>query len=168
MSVLSHSGSITFLFPTNPDVHIPHQVLDTTDQKLGNKHDNELLSCTTIPNQQYRCCTKSSYMHDVFSCMGLLDHQSGSKDLLKVLEEIKDVNDEWKFLGLALGLVKATLDSIKSNGYEECKMEMIEKWLNKVDPDCNPSWGSLVAAVRSPLVQHNPIAEAIKSKYLHS
>ena len=87
-------------------------------------------------------------MHDVFSCMGLLDHQSGIKDLLKVLEEI---NDEWKFLGLALGLRKPTLDSIKSNGFEECKMEMIEKWLNKVDPDCNPSWGSLVAA---PLVQH--------------
>ena len=97
--------------------------------------------------------------------MGLLDHQSGSKDLLKVLEEIKD---EWKFLGLALGLMKPTLDSIKSNGYEECKMEMIEKWLNKVDPDCNPSWSSLVAALRSPLVQRNPIAEAIKSKYLHS
>ena len=93
---------------------------------------------------------------------------TGINDLLKVLEEIKDVNDKWKFLGLALGLKKPKLDGIKSNDYDDCKMEMIEKWLNKVDPDCNPSWRSLVAALKSPLVQHNRIAEAIERKYPHS
>ena len=112
-------------------------------------------------------------MHDVFLCMAMRvswiiqwhHNNTGIKDLLKVLEEIKDVNNKWKFLGLALGLKKPTLDSIKSNGYEECKMEMIEKWLNKED-SCDPSWSSLVNALRNCLVEHNLIADEIEKKYL--
>ena len=83
-----------------------------------------------------------------------------------MLNEIRDVNTKWMFLGLELGLLQPTLNSINSSNYEVCKMEMIQKWLNKEDPDCHPSWDSLVEALRSDLVQHKPIADKIERKYL--
>ena len=83
-----------------------------------------------------------------------------------MLNEIKDVNTKWKFLGLGLGLKYPTLNSINSSNYGVCKMEMIQKWLNKEDPDCHASWNSLVDALRSDLVQHKPIADEIERKYL--
>ena len=98
----------------------------------------------------------------------MTDHipTTGIKDLRTVLMEIRNVNKKWNFLGLELGLLQPTLDGISSSDYEVCKMEMIQKWLNKEDQDCHPSWDSLVEALRSDLVQHKPIADKIERKYL--
>ena len=106
------------------------------------------------------------YIYILVPNVGLTTMSTGIKDLGTVLKEIKNVNKKWKFLGLELGLLGPTLDGISSSDYEVCKMEMIQKWLNKEDPDCHPSWNSLAEALRSPLVQHKPIAEDIERKYL--
>ena len=72
---------------------------------------------------------------------------------------MNDVND-WKKLGLALGLREPTLEGLR--GKQDAKMEMLNLWLNKVD-GCNPSWDSLVKALRE--VDLVPIAEEIGKKY---
>ena len=71
-----------------------------------------------------------------------------------------DVND-WKKLGLALGLREPTLEGLR--GKQNEKMEMLTLWINKVD-GCNPSWDSLVKALRKRTVNLVPIAEEIGKK----
>ena len=74
-----------------------------------------------------------------------------------------DVNKQWRKLGLALGLRPQTLDGIEATyptNLEDCKEEMLTSRC------CSPSWNELVEAIRNPTVQHSPIADKIKQKYL--
>ena len=86
-------------------------------------------------------------------------------DLQTVLEALVDVNQQWKRLGLALGLRQPTLEGISGRDSEECKEKMLTKWLSKVD-ECSPSWNVLVAALRKRTVGHRDIADAIAGAYL--
>ena len=86
-------------------------------------------------------------------------------DLQKVLEALVDVNN-WRKLGLALGLRKPVLTGIKTaHPNEDCKEEMLTKWLEQVD-GCSPSWNELVKALRKRTVEHPTIANQIEQKYL--
>ena len=77
-----------------------------------------------------------------------------------------DIKQKWMRLGLALGLRYPTLEGIKINcDVDDCKLEMLVKWLNKTD-ECEPSWNVLVMALKQPTVEHYVIAEAIEKKYL--
>ena len=83
---------------------------------------------------------------------------------------LEHVSERWQKLGLALGLIKPTLDKIRTDYHsvDKCKMEMLTCWLNQADGcegTCN--WKSLAAALRSPTVNHRPIADAIEKKYLY-
>ena len=77
-----------------------------------------------------------------------------------------DVNKQWRKLGLALGLRKPVLTGIETaHANEDCKEEMLTKWLEQVD-GCSPSWNELVEALRKPTVLHLTIADKIEQKYL--
>ena len=86
-------------------------------------------------------------------------------DLQTVLEALVDVNQQWKRLGLALGLRQPTLEGISGRDSEECKEKMLTRWLSKVD-GCSPSWNALVAALHKKTVGHSDIADAIAGAYL--
>ena len=81
-----------------------------------------------------------------------------------VLEELIDVGKKWFRLGLALGLKKPTLKKIKdeNDDVDDCKLEMLTQWLEHL----NPSWRSLVDALRNPTVKHEEVADVIEKKYL--
>ena len=72
-----------------------------------------------------------------------------------------DVND-WKRLGLALGLKEPTLEGLR--GKQDAKMEMLNLWLKQVGKDCNPSWDSLVKALRERTVDEVLVAKEIEKK----
>ena len=81
---------------------------------------------------------------------------------------LNDVSERWQELGLALGLFPPTLDNIRADSryVNDCKREMLKRWLTWVDgceATCN--WKSLAEALRSPTVNHKPIADAIEKKY---
>uniref|UniRef100_A0A1X7TPX7 Death domain-containing protein n=2 Tax=Amphimedon queenslandica TaxID=400682 RepID=A0A1X7TPX7_AMPQE len=66
-------------------------------------------------------------------------------DLDDVFEKLDDLN-EWKKLGLKLGLKYPTLERIEKDKrvIDDCKMEMLACWLKKQDKVKSPSWKQLI------------------------
>ena len=66
-------------------------------------------------------------------------------DLVDVFEKLEDLN-EWKKLGLKLGLKYPTLEKIERDRQrvDDCKMEMLACWLKKQDKVKSPSWKQLI------------------------
>ena len=91
---------------------------------------------------------------------------AGIEDLHDVLIMLNDVSERWQELGLALGVFQPTLDNIRADYryVNDCKREMLKHWLNQ-EVNCN--WKSLAEALRSPTVNHKPIADAIEKKYCY-
>ena len=68
------------------------------------------------------------------------------------MESLHGLTD-WKRLGLALGLLYPTLESIKEDNdrNDDCKMEMLAAWLRQQDnvrQNGVPSWSALRVALR--------------------
>ena len=80
-----------------------------------------------------------------------------------MLAAVHDVVN-WKYLGLTLGLEKPQLDIMDRNKQgivEECRMEMISRWLDTG----NASWRALVRALASPLVEKRDLAMKIAAEH---
>ncbi len=88
----------------------------------------------------------------------------GPRDLVDVLTELLDVCADWEDIGLGLGLTPGTLDAMKGpyKGHKDCLKDMLKKWLN-TSP--NPSWRSLIQALRRPIVGKEPLASHLETKY---
>lgn len=77
---------------------------------------------------------------------------------------------EWYNLGLALGLLPHTLDTIQSQNADPstCRRTMLTDWLKKKDQvpqNGSPSWRTLVIALRSATVNREDIANDIAQKH---
>ena len=85
-------------------------------------------------------------------------------DLVCVLEEILDVSADWYDLGLQLKVSIGTLRSIRA---EFCSpkhqlRETLNAWLTTGD---NPSWKTLIDALRSRMVGASQLAATLETKY---
>ena len=91
---------------------------------------------------------------------------SDTNALKEVLGELIGITNEWRYLGLALGLKKPTLDAIKVDNADvkDRMLEMVTSWLQKKDESL-PSWQALVKALRDPLVNRTDIANTINDKF---
>ena len=95
------------------------------------------------------------------------DH-SGNKltsdDLGCVLEGVVDAAAQWYNLGLKLKVKTATLDSIQEDftATQHRLREMLKAWLNTGD---NPSWKTLIDALKSPLVGASQLAAVLETEY---
>ena len=71
---------------------------------------------------------------------------------------------EWYDLGLRLKVRTGTLDGIRAefNAPKHQLREMLKAWLNTGD---NPSWKTLIDALRSPLVGASHLATVLEAKY---
>ena len=85
-------------------------------------------------------------------------------DLVCVLEEILDVSADWYDLGLQLKLSIGTLKSIRAefSAPKHQLREMLNAWLTTGD---NPSWKTLIDALRSRMVGANQLATSLETKY---
>ena len=95
---------------------------------------------------------------------------TGSNDLCDVLAEIHQLNN-WKELGLQLGLLLPTLDRIERERQlriSECKIDMVSAWLQQQDNVSQkglPSWSVLRAALKK--IGENEMADKIVSEPNH-
>ena len=95
------------------------------------------------------------------------DH-SGNKltldDLGCVLEEVLDVAAQWYNLGLKLKVRTGRLNCIRTEfiSPEDQLREMLNAWLTTGD---NPSWKTLIDALRSPMVGATHSAVVLEAKY---
>ena len=98
----------------------------------------------------------------------LISDHSGNKltsdDLGCVLEGVLDAAAQWYNLGLKLKVRTTTLDSIQEDftATQHRLREMLKAWLNTGD---NPSWKTLIDALRSPVVGASQLAAALETKY---
>ena len=98
----------------------------------------------------------------------LISDHSGNKltsdDLGCVLEGVLDAAAQWYNLGLKLKVRTTTLDSIQEDftATQHRLREMLKAWLNTGD---NPSWKTLIDALRSPVVGASQLAAALVTKY---
>ena len=86
------------------------------------------------------------------------------KDLVCVMEEILDVSADWYDLGLQLKLSIGTLKSIRAefSAPKHQLRETLDAWLTTCD---NPSWKTLIDALRSRMVGASQLAAALETKY---
>ena len=85
-------------------------------------------------------------------------------DLVCVLEEILDVAAQWYNLGLKLKVRTGRLNSIRAefNTPEDRLREMLNAWLTTDD---NPSWKTVVDALRSRVVGASQLATVLEANH---
>ena len=101
-----------------------------------------------------------------------MDVQLTVDDLQRVTRELQPVAERWKAIGCAL-----QLDTIKfedemqqlhgsrtHRSAEDYFSEMLREWLKC--PNAQPTWRSIVDALRSPAVGEMKLALFLESKYL--
>ena len=88
-----------------------------------------------------------------------------TRDLSKVRNEVLSAAAKWYDIGLELGMSVDYLDTVKkeNDDQKDCLREMLRQWLSGVDPE--PSWESLVAALRIPVVNYPALASEIELKF---
>lgn len=89
---------------------------------------------------------------------------AGICDLDEVFGLLSSSFNQWKALGLKLGISYITLDNIKS---EEEKVqgrliEMLAAWLRKKDKAVNPTWKQLIDSLKE--IGENGLAGEIEAK----
>ena len=81
------------------------------------------------------------------------------------MKELKEVTDDWKLLGVSLGIPVRKLKAIKLDdphgGVENWKLEMFQIWLQSKP---GASWKNVVQALEDN--DYHDLAEKLKKKYL--
>ena len=86
-------------------------------------------------------------------------------DVLELLKKFGFSETRWFKLGLALGLSKTTLDTIKADHPQDthqCVIECLSKWLKRadgVDSKGGATWDSLSTGLRS--INENAVADML-------
>ena len=73
-------------------------------------------------------------------------------------------------MGISLGLHPSTLATIQqecSQNTSMCKAKVVENWLKCMDDVTQPSWESLVDAIKGELIKDHALAKRIEDKYIN-
>ena len=74
---------------------------------------------------------------------------------------VLDARAKWYDIGLELKIDAASLDAIQEDNprnVQNCLRDMLKKWLRS---QLNPTWGAIVEALESPLVDEGVLASNI-------
>ena len=91
-------------------------------------------------------------------------------DVLELLKKCGFFETRWFDLGLALGLSKTTLDTIRANHPQDthqCLIECLSKWLKRadaVDSKGGATWDSLSTGLRS--INENAVPDMLNQEIL--
>ena len=90
-------------------------------------------------------------------------------DLQTITQELLPVAEHWKAIGVALSLnfdedvMKTFPKHVAHRSVEDHLSEMLKWWLSCVSPE--PSWRTIIDALRSPAVGESKLARNLESKY---
>ena len=82
----------------------------------------------------------------------LLKLSLGIESLLEVRTELREASLAWFNLGLALGLLRHTLESTHSHDISHNLSETLAAWLQGRDGVAGPTWRAIVKALLSPAI----------------
>lgn len=86
-----------------------------------------------------------------------------SMEFLELVSSLISKAARWNELGLQLGLSPDELDRIRADSQtvEECLRKVLRKWYDRAE---NRTWEEVIAALRSPLLEENKLAEELRKK----
>lgn len=104
-----------------------------------------------------------------YSCMGHVTEgwnvHLGKLNLCQVQRAIWQGRAKWYNIGIELGITADTLDVIKRDNHyvtEDCFTTMLKEWLKKQSDSLPASWSELAAALRSPPVGLEHLADQVE------
>lgn len=89
------------------------------------------------------------------------------KDTSKVIKALRDAKVKWRQIGTELNILIVDLETIQiesGNRVDECLQKMVTLWLKR--RSLNPSWQSLVKALREVTVDEEGVAADIEEKFI--
>ena len=93
-----------------------------------------------------------------------MDTKLTRRDIIRVAEELFDVRNNSRTLGLVLGLEKSVVDAIHVDRRLTGQLlQVIAEFLERKKP--RPTWRVIVNALRSPLIGEHGLARHIEAKY---
>ena len=87
----------------------------------------------------------------------------GIESLLEVRTKLREARLAWFNLGLVLGLLQHTLESIHDIGH--CLTETLAAWLQGRDGAAAPTWRAIVEALLSPTINFYRLALQISNSH---
>ena len=87
-------------------------------------------------------------------------------DIAHVVEELCSAMDKWHKIGIQVGLSERDLKSIETNypRHDDRLREVISKWVS----GGKATWGTVIEALKSPMVSELQLAEKLKLKHFGS
>ena len=101
------------------------------------------------------------------SCVCFTSGQLTISDLPQVFRAVFDARTKWYDIGLELKIDVGSLDAIEEDNprdVQDCLRALLKKWLRRAQPNYKPTWGALMEALESPLVDEGQLI----SKFPHN
>ena len=85
-------------------------------------------------------------------------------DISELTRDLSPVFNDWFELGIELDITPAQLKPIEGTykKMSRCMIEMLEAWIKR---GSNKTRSEIIAALRSPTLDHNAIADELTKKY---
>ncbi len=109
----------------------------------------------------------SSSEKDTIASKGGSAHQPTvltGADTQKICEHLKSASKDWFELGMAFGMDRSDLKNIEDQYPSNMRrlMEMVGKRLEVTDPEHPMTWPYICECLKSPTVDRNDVAEAVR------
>ena len=81
-------------------------------------------------------------------------------------QELTAVGEKWQYIGEELGVEQYSLRDIRTMHFDpgDCLREMLRERLR----NCVPTWGDIIAVLRSPRIGDFQLADNLEAKYYPS
>ena len=137
------------------------RLLETLQSDISKKEKEIQELKTQTQSREERKPEKVTKRHDV---------HVNSCDIGVIRRELLPVKDDWHALGLELEVLLSSLDNIKKkykNDSKECLLRTIEIWIGRQNwwNSEKYTWGVIIDALRSPVLEQNELADSIEAKY---
>ena len=113
------------------------------------------------------CFSFSAYINTCFFTSTISGAPLGIDDLKTILNDTFRCRAKWYNLGIQLQVDVSTLDCIKVQ-YDDPGdqlREVVKVWLTSIE---NPTWGGMIEALKSPVIDDTLLARELQQKYCFS
>lgn len=96
------------------------------------------------------------------------DVKVSSNDINVIRKELHSVRDCWHDIGLELNRSLSFLDDLKKrhgDDSKECLLRVLEDWFRWTNWKNKRTWGEIIDALRSPIIEQDELAATLEAKY---
>ena len=109
-------------------------------------------------------CTSS--LHDCTSTDLVVNKLLTEEDAREILEKLIPAQNESYMLGITLNLPVSQVNSIQYE-FRDSKQRLLQTIIAFLRQESKPTWSVIVAALRSPVVNHQALANRVEKAHVH-